>query len=90
VQVVRTLRARIDTLRVVTRTTPERPGTAAGYPPIPEEKTLAAAPIFRRLVQVYYFGAPQSLFPWEATYGVPKTPTPIGGIPTRTPNPNDN
>jgi penicillin-binding protein 2 len=49
-----------------------------------------AAPIFRRLVQVYYFGAPQSLFPWESTYGVPKTPTPIGGIPTRTPNPGDN
>jgi len=46
-----------------------------------------AAPIFRRMVQVYYFGSPQSLFPWEATYGVPKTPTPIGGIPTKTPKP---
>jgi penicillin-binding protein 2 len=46
-----------------------------------------AAPIFRRMVQVHYYGSPQSLFPWEANYGIPKTPTPIGGIPTRTPRP---
>jgi len=46
-----------------------------------------AAPIFRRMVQVYYYGSPQSLFPWESNYGVPKTPTPIGGIPTKTPKP---
>ena len=46
-----------------------------------------AAPIFRRMVQVYYYGSPQSLFPWEASYGVAKTPTPIGGIPTKTPKP---
>ena len=44
-----------------------------------------AAPIFRRMVQVHYYGSPQSLFTWEANYGVPKTPTPIGGIPTKTP-----
>ena len=46
-----------------------------------------AAPIFRRMVQVYYYGSPQSLFSWESSYGVPKTPTPIGGIPTKTPKP---
>jgi len=45
------------------------------------------APIFRRMVQVYYFGSPQSLFWWEKNFGVPKTPTPIGGIPTKTPKP---
>jgi penicillin-binding protein 2 len=43
------------------------------------------APIFRRMIQVHYFDTPQSLFWWEANYGVPRTPTPIGGIPTRTP-----
>lgn len=47
-----------------------------------------AAPIFRRMVQVHFYGSPQSLFPWEASYGVPKTPTPIGGIPTETPKSN--
>lgn len=44
-----------------------------------------AAPIFRRMVQVHYYGSPQTVFPWESTYGVPKTPTPFGGIPTNTP-----
>ena len=44
-----------------------------------------AAPIFRRMVDVYYTGGPRALLPWEANYGVHKTPTPIGGIPTKTP-----
>ncbi len=46
-----------------------------------------AAPIFRRMVQVHYLGSPQTLFWWEKSFGVPKTPTPFGGIPTRTPEP---
>ncbi len=46
-------------------------------------------PIFRRMIQVHYFETPQSLFWWEASYGVPQTPTPIGGIPTKTPKPSE-
>jgi penicillin-binding protein 2 len=42
-------------------------------------------PIFRRMIQVHYFGSPQGLLPWEANIGVPKTPTPFGGVPTKTP-----
>jgi len=49
-----------------------------------------AAPIFRRMVDVYYTGGPRALLPWEANYGIHKTPTPLGGIPTNTPrNGND-
>lgn len=46
-------------------------------------------PIFRRMIQVHYFGSPQGLLPWEANIGVPRTPTPIGGVPTRTPRPRE-
>jgi cell division protein FtsI/penicillin-binding protein 2 len=46
-------------------------------------------PIFRRMIQVHYFGSPQGVLPWEATIGVPRTPTPLGGIPTKTPKPRE-
>jgi penicillin-binding protein 2 len=46
-----------------------------------------AGPIFRRMVQVHYLGSPQTLFWWEKSFGVPNTPTPIGGVPTNTPRP---
>ena len=45
-----------------------------------------AAPIFRWMVETYYYGAPQSI-PWFGPVGDPYTPTPFGGIPTKTPRP---
>jgi penicillin-binding protein 2 len=45
-----------------------------------------AAPVFRWMVETYYFGAPQSI-PWFGPVGDPYTPTPFGGIPTKTPRP---
>jgi penicillin-binding protein 2 len=47
-----------------------------------------AAPVFRAIVETYYFGTPRSK-PWYAdSYGAPLyTPTPFGGIPTDTPQP---
>lgn len=47
-----------------------------------------AAPIFRRVAESYYFGSPQSKLWFEETiFGPTLTPSPIGGVPTDTPEP---
>lgn len=46
-----------------------------------------AAPVFKRIVETYYFGSPQTIYWFESTFGVTETPTPFGGIPTETPEP---
>lgn len=46
-----------------------------------------AAPVFRRIAESYYYGSPQTTYWFETKFGVTKTPTPIGGIPTATPKP---
>jgi penicillin-binding protein 2 len=46
-----------------------------------------AAPVFKRIVETYYFGSPRTLYWFESNFGVTETPTPFGGVPTRTPRP---
>jgi cell division protein FtsI/penicillin-binding protein 2 len=46
-----------------------------------------AAPVFKRIVETYYYGEPRSLYWFESNFGVTETPTPFGGIPTESPEP---
>jgi penicillin-binding protein 2 len=47
-----------------------------------------AAPIFKRLVETYYAGSPQTQLWFEqGIFGPTLTPTPFGGVPTETPEP---
>ncbi|HUH95867.1 MAG TPA: penicillin-binding transpeptidase domain-containing protein [Anaerolineales bacterium] len=46
-----------------------------------------AAPVFRWMIETYYYGQPQTIPPILGPIGNPYTPTPLGGIPTKTPKP---
>jgi penicillin-binding protein 2 len=46
-----------------------------------------AAPVFKRILEAYFYGSPQSLYWYESNFGMTRTPTPFGGIPTKTPKP---
>jgi penicillin-binding protein 2 len=45
-----------------------------------------AAPVFRGIVQSYYYGSPQTT-PWFGPFDQLYTPTQFGGVPTKTPRP---
>jgi penicillin-binding protein 2 len=54
------------------------------------EGSQIAAPMARRILELYYFGRPLNKYPWEANYGIHGTATPIPTVtPTETVNPSE-
>ena len=51
------------------------------------EGSEVGAPIFRRIIEIYYEGKPSKRYPWEKSLYEPFTPTPLFS-PTETPLPN--
>jgi penicillin-binding protein 2 len=48
------------------------------------EGSIWAAPIFRRVMEIYFNGKPQKIYPWESTFGVRNLDY---GVPAATPTP---